>query len=164
MLTRSGEMMARCPVRLSMTATIPSSRMPAFNHYCFFFSSRRRHTRCGRDWSSDVCSSDLRLQPGALARARAGRLRRAGDAAVGVPDRERAGDGGAGGQRATARGRGGRGGGGPGGVGAGAAAARVLGGGRGGGGVRRGGAGGGGGAAVGDDRRGGVDRGVVGGE
>src|SRR5690554_7170530 len=27
----------------------------------FFFSSRRRHTRCGRDWSSDVCSSDLEL-------------------------------------------------------------------------------------------------------
>src|SRR2546429_332821 len=29
--------------------------------YCcfFFFSSRRRHTRCSRDWSSDVCSSDL---------------------------------------------------------------------------------------------------------
>src|SRR3989442_111812 len=27
----------------------------------FFFSSRRRHTRCGRDWSSDVCSSDLCL-------------------------------------------------------------------------------------------------------
>src|SRR5216684_8518557 len=26
----------------------------------FFFSSRRRHTRCSRDWSSDVCSSDLR--------------------------------------------------------------------------------------------------------
>src|SRR5690554_607135 len=26
---------------------------------CLFFSSRRRHTRCGRDWSSDVCSSDL---------------------------------------------------------------------------------------------------------
>src|SRR3989442_4272391 len=25
----------------------------------FFFTSRRRHTRCGRDWSSDVCSSDL---------------------------------------------------------------------------------------------------------
>src|SRR5690554_8236707 len=25
----------------------------------FFFSSRSRHTRCGRDWSSDVCSSDL---------------------------------------------------------------------------------------------------------
>src|SRR3989449_2964615 len=27
----------------------------------FFFSSRRRHTRCSRDWSSDVCSSDLTL-------------------------------------------------------------------------------------------------------
>src|SRR6266498_5561022 len=27
--------------------------------FAFFFSSRRRHTRCGRDWSSDVCSSDL---------------------------------------------------------------------------------------------------------
>src|SRR2546422_10680649 len=25
-----------------------------------FFSSRRRHTRCSRDWSSDVCSSDLK--------------------------------------------------------------------------------------------------------
>src|SRR3989449_4151984 len=40
-----------------------------FSHFCrtifsfvlvfFFFSSRRRHTRCSRDWSSDVCSSDL---------------------------------------------------------------------------------------------------------
>src|SRR5256712_10053831 len=27
----------------------------------FFFSSRRRHTRSDRDWSSDVCSSDLHL-------------------------------------------------------------------------------------------------------
>src|SRR3712207_9468710 len=27
--------------------------------WCFFFSSRRRHTRYWRDWSSDVCSSDL---------------------------------------------------------------------------------------------------------
>src|SRR5207245_6760229 len=27
----------------------------------FFFSSRRRHTRCYRDWSSDVCSSDLSI-------------------------------------------------------------------------------------------------------
>src|SRR5690606_39919959 len=27
----------------------------------FFFSSRRRHTRFSRDWSSDVCSSDLCL-------------------------------------------------------------------------------------------------------
>src|SRR5690625_6093537 len=32
----------------------------------FFFSSRRRHTRWPRDWSSDVCSSDLQhaLAPG----------------------------------------------------------------------------------------------------
>src|SRR5699024_11950076 len=27
--------------------------------FFFFFSSRRRHTRSKRDWSSDVCSSDL---------------------------------------------------------------------------------------------------------
>src|SRR3989449_5629034 len=32
-------------------------------HVCFFFSSRRRHTRCSRDWSSDVCSSDLGYWP-----------------------------------------------------------------------------------------------------
>src|SRR3989442_3952498 len=31
-------------------------------HY-IFFSSRSRNTRCGRDWSSDVCSSDLRRSP-----------------------------------------------------------------------------------------------------
>src|SRR5690349_22668585 len=41
--------------------------------FCFFFfSSRRRHTRSLRDWSSDVCSSDLRPsrpdQLGSLAR------------------------------------------------------------------------------------------------
>src|SRR5438093_5429651 len=29
------------------------------NVFCFFFSSRRRHTRLVSDWSSDVCSSDL---------------------------------------------------------------------------------------------------------
>src|SRR5699024_11432682 len=28
-------------------------------YHFFFFSSRRRHTRSKRDWSSDVCSSDL---------------------------------------------------------------------------------------------------------
>src|SRR5690606_40288965 len=39
----------------------------------FFFSSRRRHTRFSRDWSSDVCSSDLFAQSfrGASSRARA---------------------------------------------------------------------------------------------
>src|SRR5947199_10160083 len=29
-------------------------------YIAFFFSSRRQHTRCLSDWSSDVCSSDLR--------------------------------------------------------------------------------------------------------
>src|SRR5256884_6385838 len=33
----------------------------------FFFSSRRRHTRCSRDWSSDVCSSDLKESTGPAA-------------------------------------------------------------------------------------------------
>src|SRR3712207_8787585 len=32
--------------------------------YFFFFSSRRRHTRYWRDWSSDVCSSDLTFDNG----------------------------------------------------------------------------------------------------
>src|SRR3712207_9025513 len=34
--------------------------------FFFFFSSRRRHTRYWRDWSSDVCSSDLFLSLGLL--------------------------------------------------------------------------------------------------
>src|SRR2546429_934754 len=34
-------------------------RVRIYLFYFFFFSSRRRHTRCSRDWSSDVCSSDL---------------------------------------------------------------------------------------------------------
>src|SRR5437868_12574714 len=33
----------------------------AYFFFVFFFSSRRRHTRSKRDWSSDVCSSDLSL-------------------------------------------------------------------------------------------------------
>src|SRR5690625_5477560 len=47
----------------------------------FFFSSRRRHTRWPRDWSSDVCSSDL-VDPPAEHKAylhRAGRTARAGE-------------------------------------------------------------------------------------
>src|SRR5205085_5753521 len=42
----------------------------------FFFSSRRRHTRFDCDWSSDVCSSDLRqpARPPRQARARRRRL------------------------------------------------------------------------------------------
>src|SRR5256885_12233766 len=33
---------------------------------CFFFSSRRRHTRLQGDWSSDVCSSDLQSYGAAM--------------------------------------------------------------------------------------------------
>src|SRR5699024_11643741 len=36
----------------------------------FFFSSRRRHTRSKRDWSSDVCSSDLMSRVGDYRRVR----------------------------------------------------------------------------------------------
>src|SRR5438874_161185 len=52
----------------------------------FFFSSRRRHTMSLRDWSSDVCSSDLGLQPD---RDRHGQRREPLDAAH--PYRERVG-------------------------------------------------------------------------
>src|SRR5690554_7327496 len=44
----------------SRKAVVPYDVSNAVISYTlFFFSSRRRHTRCGRDWSSDVCSSDL---------------------------------------------------------------------------------------------------------
>src|SRR5258707_4242102 len=48
----------------------------------FFFSSRRRHTRYWRDWSSDVCSSDLEADAILLARAGVARLKLA------LPDSE----------------------------------------------------------------------------
>src|SRR5207245_1325135 len=39
---------------------LPAERCAMYlSRAMFFFSSRRRHTRCYRDWSSDVCSSDL---------------------------------------------------------------------------------------------------------
>src|SRR5260221_7849196 len=37
--------------------------------FCFFFSSRRRHTRSLCDWSSDVCSSDLITGAGTISPA-----------------------------------------------------------------------------------------------
>src|SRR3989449_4491901 len=43
---------------------VPGLRNTALEFYFFFFSSRRRHTRCSRDWSSDVCSSDLEIFDG----------------------------------------------------------------------------------------------------
>src|SRR5690606_41187461 len=36
-----------------------SHTLTSYFYFFFFFSSRRRHTRFSRDWSSDVCSSDL---------------------------------------------------------------------------------------------------------
>src|SRR5690606_40382240 len=67
----------------------------------FFFSSRSRHTRFSRDWSSDVCSSDLLEAPGDQGAVRPG----AGQADIQVVasrfGREAAGSGGA---RGTIRG------------------------------------------------------------
>src|SRR5699024_11478037 len=51
--------------------------------WLFFFSSRRRHTRSKRDWSSDVCSSDL-----AALDALAGQQQVHPDAASDPPDRQ----------------------------------------------------------------------------
>src|SRR5207247_6773327 len=48
-----------CTPSLGHTPTINSVLWPAF-----FFSRRRPHTRSPRDWSSDVCSSDLVPPPG----------------------------------------------------------------------------------------------------
>src|SRR3712207_9458209 len=54
------------------------------------FSSRRRHTRYWRDWSSDVCSSDLGARGPARQQrgARAGDARPAGGGDGGVEDRK----------------------------------------------------------------------------
>src|SRR5690606_39299295 len=43
----------------SMTSCTVSFSAVVCYLFFFFFSSRRRHTRFSRDWSSDVCSSDL---------------------------------------------------------------------------------------------------------
>src|SRR2546421_7319398 len=40
------------------------SLIAMYRYSFFFFSSRRRHTRSDRDWSSDVCSSDLAISGG----------------------------------------------------------------------------------------------------
>src|SRR5690606_39420657 len=59
--------------------------------FYFFFSSRRRHTRFSRDWSSDVCSSDLNVA-NARQRIRINRGRNAASAPANrllLPDRRR---------------------------------------------------------------------------
>src|SRR5690349_19626550 len=48
---------------LSPEGSWASMRPSRGSAVCFFFSSRRRHTRSLRDWSSDVCSSDLDERP-----------------------------------------------------------------------------------------------------
>src|SRR6266481_117089 len=55
-------MAVRCVSDLTLSSiTIGEA---SFNQVaCFFFSSRRRHTRWNCDWSSDVCSSDLYAIP-----------------------------------------------------------------------------------------------------
>src|SRR2546421_9051952 len=45
------------------TLVVFYSEVESFDSLFFFFSSRRRHTRSDRDWSSDVCSSDLLERP-----------------------------------------------------------------------------------------------------
>src|SRR5690349_8132477 len=60
--------------------------------FFFFFSSRRRHTRSLRDWSSDVCSSDLEAldpAPTALAALSEGRLAAISGASIVILDREK---------------------------------------------------------------------------
>src|SRR5262245_63645341 len=50
-----------CTIVLSVACVLMSCLIYVFLLFLsfFFFSSRRRHTRCLSDWSSDVCSSDL---------------------------------------------------------------------------------------------------------
>src|SRR3712207_5096393 len=57
-------------------ANLCHQELPLLQAILFFFSSRRRHTRYWRDWSSDVCSSDLNAgdDRAALAEAREARL------------------------------------------------------------------------------------------
>src|SRR6266496_4354678 len=66
-----------CPMSCRIRTSFLRSAAPVTQTTCisiqpFFFSSRRRHTRSLRDWSSDMCSSDLhgrwRLAPFAKAR------------------------------------------------------------------------------------------------
>src|SRR2546429_7762814 len=92
--------------------TTCSRHVACFSSGCsvFFFSSRRRHTRCSRDWSSDVCSSDLRAAPrGPVAGRRALLEERRGDREDALcRDHRRSGAGG-GVQNAAGGGRGDRG-------------------------------------------------------
>src|SRR6202030_2948821 len=52
MLARSGEITEPCPVPLSLTVTIPSSRTPAFSHFWIRRMMRRSPTRCSTNLMS----------------------------------------------------------------------------------------------------------------
>src|SRR3712207_7609635 len=70
-------------MRLQLVREVPTSPSPDPLH--IFFSSRSRHTRYWRDWSSDVCSSDLpwvRLGEGSLVQFGYGKHRRCIQAAM----------------------------------------------------------------------------------
>src|SRR2546421_931479 len=60
---RSAHLISNC----DCSSYVCSCLLLGLSFFFFFFSSRRRHTRSDRDWSSDVCSSDL---PTVLAVAR----------------------------------------------------------------------------------------------
>src|SRR5207249_11746128 len=53
-----------CGIRSNWLETCARFNRMCVDAVCFFFSSRRRHTRSKRDWSSDVCSSDLKPPSG----------------------------------------------------------------------------------------------------
>ena len=61
LLTQSGFGQSRLTILEALGGPRQRVRNTTAAEFAFFFSSRRRHTRCGRDWSSDVCSSDLGL-------------------------------------------------------------------------------------------------------
>src|SRR3712207_8083821 len=52
-----------CRTRWDLSSVLSGLLSIGVEWFFFFFSSRRRHTRYWRDWSSDVCSSDLRTPP-----------------------------------------------------------------------------------------------------
>src|SRR5947209_16338874 len=63
----SGRLWKRVPVKQALGSNTLYRLGVLIPLFCvFFFSSRRRHTRYWRDWSSDVCSSDLRPEERAL--------------------------------------------------------------------------------------------------
>src|SRR6266496_6228494 len=67
-------------------------RVDALVFAFFFFSSRRRHTRSLRDWSSDVCSSDLERGPRRSTPQPSARRRTPGELAGEFPRRRVEGD------------------------------------------------------------------------